>query len=76
MNAIYYECVNEKKIKKKVPELNLQPCVYLSTALPSSPSHSLTIYKQIFKLKVNHAQFKQTNLNCGRQEGNFGPLDF
>ncbi len=64
-----------KKKLKKVPGLNLQPCVYLSTALPSSPSHSFTIPKQIFKLKVNHAQFKQTNLKCGRQEGNLGPLD-
>ncbi len=48
--------------------------IYKSTALPSSPSHSLTLLKQIFVLKVNHAQFKQTP-KCGRQKGNLGPLD-
>ncbi len=60
---------------KKWQGTNLQPCVYWSTALPSSPSHSLTVFKQIFILTVNHAQFKQTTPKCGRQEGNLGPLD-
>jgi hypothetical protein len=75
MNAIHYECVNGKKIKKICQGSNLQPCVYQSSALPYSPSYSLPALKQIFILKVNHAQFKQTTPKCGRQEGNLGPLD-
>jgi hypothetical protein len=76
MYAIYYECVNgKKKFKQIYHGSNLQPCVYQSAALPSSPSHSLSPVKLIFILKVNHAQFKQTTPECGRQEENLGLLD-
>ncbi len=75
MNAIYYECVNEKKTLKKVTGVEpttLWLLVHCSTIFTITFSY----YTQTnFYLKVNHAQFKQTTPKCGKQKGNLGPLD-
>jgi hypothetical protein len=68
-------CECKKKFKKKVAgiePITLCLLVHCSTIFTVT---SLTMLKQIFILKVNHAQFKQTTPKCGWQEGNLGPLD-
>ncbi len=78
MNAIHYECVNERKKNfKKSGGGRTYNHVFTSPLLyiPSSPIHPLTLIKQIFILKVNHAQFKQNNYKMwkvGREPWTFG----
>ncbi len=76
MNALYYKCVNErKKISKKVVEVEPTTLSLLDHCSTIFTTHSLPLIKQIFILKVNHAQFRQNNYKMWKQEGNLGPLD-
>ena len=76
MNAIYYECVNErKKISKKVVEVEpatMCLLVHCSTIFTNTFSYS---NHTNFYNKGNHVQFKQNNCKmwkAGREPWTFG----
>jgi hypothetical protein len=76
MNAIYHECVNERK-KNFKNVVDVEPTIMCLLVHCSTifTTHSLPLIKQIFILKVNHAQFKQNNYKmwkAGREPWTFG----
>jgi hypothetical protein len=62
MNVKFYECVNEKKLKKESPKFDPYGGRTHNLVFPSSLlyhlHHHILLYKlNFFIIKVNHAQF-------------------